>query len=142
MGRNKLFLDSDVILDVFATREPFYAHSAMVLSLAEANEIIACTSPLTFANIQYILRKHKSKSYALQSLQKLRLLIKVTVISESHIDQALNSTFTDFEDAIQYYSALSEDVNFIVTRNKKDYKQSTISVCSAEEYLAIHTATK
>ncbi len=100
---HKLFIDSDVILDVFAKREAFYFHSAKLLTLIEQKKAIGYTSPLVFANIHYILRKLKSKNYALQSLRKLRIIIGVFAIDERHIDQALNSAFSDFEDALQYY---------------------------------------
>lgn len=134
---HKLFIDSDIILDVFAKREPFYYHSAGLLTRIEKKKVLGYTSPLVFANIYYILRKLKSKDVALLSLRKLRIVVGVFPIDEKHIDQALNSEFSDFEDAIQHYSAKSSRINYIITRNKQDYKHSSIPVCTPEEYLAI-----
>lgn len=134
---HKLFIDSDIILDVFAKREPFYYHSAKLLTQIEKKRALGYTSPLVFANIYYILRKLKSKDYALQSLRKFRIIVGVFPINERHIDQALNSEFSDFEDAIQHYSAKSSRINFIITRNKQDYKHSSITVCTPEEYLTL-----
>ena len=136
---NKIFIDSDIVLDVFAKREPFYYHSAKLLTQIEKKKVIGYTSPLVFSNIHYVLRKLKSKDYALQTLRKLRIIVDVFSIDEKHIDQALNSAFSDFEDAIQYYSAKSSIpvAGIIITRNKKDYKHSSITVCTPEEYLAI-----
>ena len=139
---NKIFIDSDVVLDVFAKREPFYYHSAKLLTQIEKKKVMGYTSPLVFSNIHYILRKLKSKDYALQSLRKLRIIIRVYSIHEKQINQALNSEFSDFEDAIQYYSAKISKINFIITRNKIDYKHSSITVCTPEEYLAILESNK
>ncbi len=131
---HKLFIDSDVVLDVFAKRHPFYDHSARLLAQIEKNNALGFTSPLVFANLHYILRKLKSKDYALKSLRRLRLLIQILTLDAKSVDQALNS---DFEDGIQYYAAKKGGMNFIITRNKKDFKESSITVCTPEEYLAI-----
>ncbi len=135
---HKIFIDSDVILDVFAKRQPFYEHSARILTLCEQKKVLGYTTPLVFANIHYILGKLKSKDYALQSLRKLRIIVDVLPMDSANIDQALNSNFSDFEDALQYYSSRSRQIDFIITRNKKDYTAgSEITVCTPEEYLAI-----
>ncbi len=134
---HKLFIDSDIILDVFARREPFYLHSADLLKLVEKNISAGYTSPLVFANINYILQKMKSKEYALQSLRKLRIIINLVPLNNVQIDQALNSDFTDFEDAIQYYAAKSASMDYIITRNKKHFKASDLPVYSPKEYLAM-----
>lgn len=134
---DKVFIDSDIILDVFSRRKGFYTHSAKLLSIIEKRKVEGYTTPLVFANIYYILRKLKSKSYALQSLRKLRIIVGVLTLDQKSIDQALNSEFTDFEDALQYYSARSSKLDYIITRNKKDYKNSKIMACTPEEYLAM-----
>lgn len=132
-----IFLDTDVILDVLAKRMPFYLHSAELLSEVEKNHVAAFTSSLVFANLYYILRKLKTKEYALQSLRKLRIIVQIVSINEQHIDKALNSEFTDFEDAIQHYSAQTALIDYLITRNVKDYKAGLIAVCTPEEYLSI-----
>ena len=134
---HRVFIDSDIVLDVLARREPFYLHAAKLFTLLDKGEVSGFTSPIVFANIHYILRKEKSKEFALQNLRKLKSLILILPVDEKIIDQALSSTFNDFEDAIQYFTAKSFEINFIITRNKKHYKQSQISVCTAEEYLKI-----
>lgn len=137
MPKHRLFIDSDIILDVFARRAPHYADSATLLTLIEDKKISGFSSPLVFANIYYILRKLKSKEYALQSLRKLRILIDILPMNQLQIDHALNSNFTDFEDALQYYSAKSGKMDFIITRNKNDYKHGSITVCTPTEYLTL-----
>lgn len=130
-----VFLDSDIILDVLAKREPYYTNSALILNLAIEKKINAFTSPLVFANIHYILNKLNSKTSSLESLKSLRRFIKICPINEKNIDLALNSEFKDFEDAIQNFSAFDKKINFIVTRNKSDYKFSNLTILNPAEFL-------
>jgi len=134
---HRVFIDSDIILDILAKRENFYVPAAKLLTLIEKNEIAGYTSPIVFANIHYILSKLTSKEFSLKSLRTLKSIFTVLPIDETIIELALNSDFNDFEDAIQYHTALSNDIKFLITRNKKDYKKSNISVCTADEYLKI-----
>lgn len=131
----KLFVDSDIILDLLAKREPHYIHAARLFTLIDQNEVIAYTSPLVFANLHYLLRRQISNLLALKYLRKLKTLINVLSIDERVIEQLLNSEFSDFEDAIQYFTAVNNGITFIITRNKTDYKRSKIGVLTAEEFL-------
>lgn len=131
----KIFIDSDIILDLFAKREPFFIHAAQLFTLIDQRKVMAHTSPLVFANLHYILRKLKSNEQALQHLRKLKSLVKILPIDEKVIELSLNSKFNDFEDSIQYYTTKATDIKFLITRNKKDYKKADITVCTAEEFL-------
>lgn len=131
----KVFIDSDIILDLFAKWEAHYNHVAKLFTLIDRKEIIAYTSPLVFANLHYILRKLKSNLQVLQNLRKLKSLVTILSIDEKIIDLSLNSEFKDFEGSIQYHTVRTTDVKFLITRNKKDYKKANISVCTAEEFL-------
>lgn len=137
-----VFIDSDIILDLLAKREPHYIYSSRLFTLIDKKEIVAFTSPLIFANLHYLLRKLTSNASALKSLRKLKALIKVLPIDEKVIEQALNSEFSDFEDAIQYFTAVNNGITLLLTRNKKDYKKSKISVLTAEEFLKTLRANK
>jgi len=134
---HKIFLDSDIILDVLAQRKPFYNSAAKLFTLIDQEQILAFTSPIVFSNIHYILTKKTSNEYALQSLRKLKSLISILPVTEKIIELALDSNFTDFEDAIQYYTAKANEIKFLITRNTQDYKKSKIPICTAEEYLKI-----
>jgi len=131
----KLFLDSDIILDLLAQREPHYIHAARLFTLIDQNEVIAYTSPLIFANLHYLLKKQTSNLSALKNLRKLKTLTNILTIDERVIEQSLNSEFNDFEDAIQYFTAVNNGITLIITRNKTDYKRSKIDVLTAEEFL-------
>lgn len=132
---NEIYIDSDIILDLLAKREPFYPFSAELFSLVEEGKINAFVSPLIFSNLYYLLRKLKSKEIARKSLYKLKLLVKILPVDEKIIELALLSEFDDFEDAIQYYTAKGNNIHYLVTRNIKDYKKADITICTAEEYL-------
>lgn len=108
-----IFLDTDIILDVFAQREPFYKAAASVLTLIEERQITGYTSSLIFANLFYILRKLSSREATLTHLRQLHSLVTVLAVDERNIDFALNSAFTDFEDAIQYFYGKTESYQLL-----------------------------
>ena len=132
---NKIFVDTDVILDLLAERIPFFHFSAVLFTFAEMKKLELYTSPLILANTFYILRKQLGNNEAKNALRKLRILLHVVDSSESIIDKALNSDFTDFEDAIQYYTALEHDIKIILTRNVRDYKKASVIIQTPEEFL-------
>lgn len=135
MSKDKVFLDCDVILDLLTEREPHYQAALDIFLMIQRNEILAYTSPVVIANIFYILNKHFSKEKAIASLVKLKSLIKVLNCGESEIELALSSGFKDFEDAIQYYTALNNGMDCILTRNTKDYKTANMTVLKPLEYI-------
>ncbi len=131
----KVFVDSDIILDLLAKREPNYIYAAKLFTLIDQQKITGYTSPIVFANLHYILRRNSSNLSALKSLRKLKTLINILPVDERIIEQSLNSDFTDFEDAIQYFTAVNNGISIILTRNKSDYRKSNIPIATAEEYL-------
>ena len=133
----KIFLDTDVILDLLTQREPFYSSTVSLFHLIENKKISAFTSPVVYANIYYILTKFKGKKEAHQALSKLRLLLKIIPIGEEIIDHALASDFQDFKDAIQYYAATAANIPIIITRNTKDFQQYArdVQIATTEEFL-------
>jgi predicted nucleic acid-binding protein len=133
----KVFVDSDIILDLLAKREPFYQYAAELFLLVEKKKIKAYVSPIIITNLHYVLSKLKNKKQAIKSLQKLKLLVKILPVDEKIVELALASDFNDFEDAIQYYTAKESRIDYLITRNKKDYKRADITVMTAEEYLEI-----
>jgi predicted nucleic acid-binding protein len=82
------------------------------------------------------LNKYESSESVLIKLRKFKIICEVCELNEETIDKALNSNFKDFEDAVQYYTALQTNCSIIITRNGKDFKNSTIPIMTAEEYLS------
>ena len=132
---NKYFVDTDVIIDLLANRQPHFHFSAVLFTLAEMNKFELFTTPTVIVNTFYLLRKQLGNEAAKNALRKLRLIIHVIDSSGKVIDQALNSSFSDFEDAVQYYTALNSNISAILTRNIKDYKNSNLLVQTPEIFL-------
>ncbi len=133
---SKLLVDTNVVLDLLAKREPFYESSAKLFSLADKKKITLSISSLTFANTNYVLTRLKTADKAREILRRFRVLVNVLSINDKVIDLALNDlSFKDFEDGLQYYSAIENGQDIIITRDLSDFKESRIPVMTPEEYL-------
>ncbi len=131
----KVFVDTDIVLDLLSGREPHYPYAAELFSLADRKSIRLCVSSLTFSNINYILSKQLSPGQARKMLLKFKTLIQVLSVNDKVIELALASDFRDFEDAIQYHAAIENGITTLLTRNLKDYKKAEIAVLTAQQYL-------
>ncbi len=131
----KVFVDSDIVLDLLSGRQPHHNYAGELFSLADENLIQLCVSSLTFANVNYILSKQLSSTQAKKMLLKFKTLISVLSVNDKIIELALASDFRDFEDAIQYHTAIENKINTLLTRNLKDYKKAEISILTAQQYL-------
>ncbi len=131
----KVFVDTDIILDLLVKREPHFIHAAKLFTLIDRNKIKAFSSSLVFANLHYLLKKETSNNIALNNLRKLKTILDILPVNGRVIDQSLNSDFKDFEDAIQYFTAVNNGIDIIITRNIVDYKKSKISVATAQDFL-------
>lgn len=130
-----IFVDSDVILDVLERREPFYFYSAQILTLGDEKKAKLVTTSLVFANVYYLLRKHLGIEKAREALRKLRIIIDIISVNAKEVDLALNSEMSDFEDALQYFTALDNKIDFIITRNSRDYKNPKLVVQTPQQYI-------
>lgn len=134
MAYKKLFIDSDIILDLFLQRQPFFKFSQVLLN-GTVPDCELTTSALILANVHYLIRKHVNKVTAKNIIKEITDILQVFSFEEQHILSAINSDHADFEDSIQYYIALQNHCDVIITRNIKDYKNSTIPVLTAEQFL-------
>ncbi len=133
-NRLSLFLDTNVVIDYLTTREQYSMYSAALFQLAEDRIVELYISDITITNISYILRKEaKDKLYA--SLAMLSESANFVAASSLIIKRAIKAEWDDFEDAIQYFSALKCKADYLVTRNAKDFKDSKIPVVSPQELL-------
>jgi predicted nucleic acid-binding protein len=132
---DKVFIDTDIILDLVQEREPHSKFATILFSMIEKGVVKGHVSSLIFANIYYILRKRKSSKFAIGVLRKLKAILRVLPVNEKIIELALSSNFNDFEDAIQYYTALENNIQYLITRNKKDYKEKGLMICNSREFL-------
>jgi len=131
----KVFVDSDIVLDLLSGRQPHYNYAAELFSLADENSIKLYVSSLTFANVNYILSKQVSPGQARKMLLKFKTLINVLSVNDKIIELALASDFNDFEDAIQYNTAIENGITTLLTRNLKDFKKAEITIFTAQQFL-------
>ena len=134
---NKIFIDSDIILDVLAERGSFYKPAAELFDLGVAKKLDLYTTAVVLANVFYIIRKKNGVDKSREHLKKLRLILGILPINEKTVDDVLVSKITDFEDGLQYFSAREHSIPVIITRNTKDYREKDVAVLSAEEFLGL-----
>ena len=131
-----MLLDSDIILDFFFDRAPFSQDTAKILSLCEKNQIEAYVTPITISNVYYLLRKTAPHHQVMSHLRLLMSIIHVLEVSKDVVLTAIDSSFKDFEDALQNFAAESTTkIDVIITRNVKDYRKSALSVQTPDIFL-------
>ena len=133
--KKKVFVDTDIIYDLLGKRDPFYLAAAQLFTLADEGKIQVFISALSLANLHYIISKQRSEEEAKEILRKFKVLVHVAPLNDKIIDLALNSEFSDFEDAIQYFSALQNEIEVFLTRNLKDYRKVQITVLTAQDFI-------
>ncbi len=129
----KILIDTNVILDVLCNRRDFVDDSLKVFKYCEANQITGCISALSIPNIVYIMRKELDSEKIKEILTTLTSIFTVVDLRESDLLKAADMDFSDYEDALQSVCAARAKVNFIVTRNIKDFKNSTIPATKPSE---------
>ena len=133
----KVFLDTNLLLDVLAQRLPFYKASAQIWSLAESNQLEAFISAISFNNVYYVVRKREGKRKARNSISLLRDVFSIAPVDTRIIHQAIDSVMDDFEDAIQFYSAARIQASRLITRDPGHFPKDTVPIVSPEEFLAV-----
>lgn len=132
-----VLVDTNILLDVLARREPHYQNSARICTLAERGEITAFISAISFNNIYYILQKAGNKITANTALKTLRDVFESVAPDIKIINQAIDSECDDFEDAIQFHSAVRASAHFLITRNPNDFPASSVAIVTPDEFLQI-----
>ena len=132
---DKVFVDTNIILDWLGEREPFFKYAVDLFRLAEKNEIVVLTSVVSFTTVEYILRKEIGNEKTKKALSAIRTLSTVCQSGEKEIDLALLSDMKDFEDAVQYFTAINNEANILITRNIKDFKKADLPIMTAEDYM-------
>jgi predicted nucleic acid-binding protein len=102
----KVFVDTDVCIDLLSGRKPFNKTAEILFSLADTGKIKIYISSLSFANIDYVLRSQYSTTHSRQIIAKFKTIVNVLPVDSKTIDLAIASDFNDFEDAIQYSCAI------------------------------------
>ena len=131
----KVFLDSDIILDFLLKREPFFIEALQLFILKEKEDFKLYTSAIIISNVYYISSKQFPKPLIKQKIKELASIIQIVDSTRQSIYQSFESDFSDFEDAIQYHTALESKCTFFITRNTKDFKKAkNIRVLTSSQF--------
>ncbi len=132
------FLDTNIIYDFFTDRKPYSRQAAALFSAAERNKVRIYISAISFNNLYYVLRKDIGHKKALELLESLDAMVTTLDLNRMVIEKAIKSGYADFEDAIQYFCALSEQkIQAIITRNTKDFKSKDLLILKPEQAIRL-----
>lgn len=135
----KILFDTNVILDVLLAREKFVDVSSQLFVLVEKKQIEGYLCATTVTTLDYLIAKVHSKKLARKSIKSLLSLFHIADVNAAVLNEAVQSDFSDFEDAVQYYSGEFCGTTGLVTRNRKDFKTATSPVYTPDELLALVT---
>ncbi|TAH03921.1 MAG: PIN domain-containing protein [Sphingobacteriales bacterium] len=131
---DNIFVDTNIVLDLLQKREGFYEDAQKLFTLADTKQVNLFISALSIANTHYILFKHL-KMEARKVLASFKTLVTILPLNDHILSMSFAADFTDFEDAIQYYTASENNLEMIITRNKKDFKNQILPILTLKEYL-------
>jgi predicted nucleic acid-binding protein len=137
----KIFLDTNIIIDLLAERQPFYKYAVEIFKKAHTGDVKLFTSSHSIATSHYLLKKHVEEKELRTILLDVLEFVSIISVDEEVMKNSLRSNYKDFEDAVQILCANSiENMDFIVTRNIKDFKNSPVLVLPP--HLAFDKITK
>jgi predicted nucleic acid-binding protein len=133
--KDRIFFDTNVVLDLLGERAPFYDAAARIATLADKGMIHLVVSALTYSTVYYVLSKFEDKDQVKEKIRKFKVIAETSDLTDKVIDKGLSSGFSDFDDSMQYYCAVEKECKILISRNSKDFRESDIPVLSPEEYL-------
>jgi predicted nucleic acid-binding protein len=132
----KLFVDSDVVIDFFTDRDPHANPASELFELNEQGAVKIYLSAVSINNIYYIVRRFLGHKKTIEVVELLTDMAEIVGTTKKEITQALKNNFRDYEDSVQYSSALTiKDLDAIITRNITDYRNSSIAVMTPLNFL-------
>jgi predicted nucleic acid-binding protein len=133
----RVLIDTNIVLDVLLNRKPFSDYSAAIFKYAEQGRIKAFLTSNSVTDIVYILRKSYNMDVIRDNMMIMFGFIKILNVSSGDILKALDSNANDFEDAVIIQCASRMKADYIVTRNPKDFKSSSVRAVAAEEFVSM-----
>ncbi len=131
----KVLIDTNVILDVLCNRSEYVEDSLKVFKCCEVNQITGCISALSILDMIYIMRNEPDREKIKETLDALNSIFSVAVLSQSDIDNVAILGFADYEDALQSVFAARAKADYIVTRNIRGFRNSTVPAITPSELL-------
>ena len=137
MNSDNLYLDCNIILDWIIDRPPFSLDAVELINLIEKEELFGFVSPLVLANCYYIIKKTLDRQTAAEFVQDCNSIFNIIDNTKSYFQAAIEGSHKDFEDGLHYWTAVNNDLDYIITRNKDHFRAEDIKIRTAEEYLDI-----
>ena len=132
----RVFVDANIVVDLLCQRYPWFPKVMRIFNMADLEQIELYCSSLSLATASYLMETRKMSSREIfDSIDLLCQMCTPTTVDYPVVRLSLDSNFTDFEDALQHFSAQTVDADCIVTRNKKDFSSSEIPVYDLDEFL-------
>lgn len=130
-----VYIDCNILIDWLLNREPYSYYAAKVIEYTEKKRIKSYVSVLTLANTYYIITKELNNKIGNEFLKDSIKIFHIADISKTTIIDAINKPYKDFEDSLHYYTALKNNLEYILTRNKKHFPRQIIKILDAEEFV-------
>jgi predicted nucleic acid-binding protein len=137
----KIFLDANILVAVLNKEYPLFSYAARILSLSNTRNYKVYTSPICLAIAFYFAEKKSGTRLALKKIKLLSSNIQITTVDQKCVEKTtLNKKITDFEDGIEYYSALEAGCKVIITEDTGDFwfSEAEVLTCGMfiEKYLS------
>ncbi len=130
-----IIIDTNIILDIALKRDEFYEKAKQLVEVSYLNEVPIFVTASSVTDIYYLLKKKKGHLHTINFLKNFFQIVDIASVDKDIIIEALNSEMKDFEDAVQTETAISNNIDIIITRNKKDYEHSGLQIFSPMEYI-------
>ena len=135
----RVYVDCNILIDWLLEREPYSLYAAKLIELTETGEIESFVSAVTLANTYFIIRRTLNQKVADEFLKDSVSLFSFADITSNTITKAINNKYRDFEDDLHYYAAIDQSIEYLITRNKKDFRQEGIELLDAEQFVKRHS---
>jgi len=132
----KVLLDTNIIIDVALERQPYFTNSETVLAFVEQGQIEGYISASTISDLYYLIRKQKGRDLTIEFLQEILTFCQIATVNQAAIIMAFTTNFKDFEDSIQYSTAVVNKLDAIITRNPQDFPIITPRIITPEQLIA------
>lgn len=134
---SKIFLDTNVVIDALGEREPFNHAARQIFSLSDLGRIKVAVSALTFSTTEYVLSRFLPKEMLYNRLRLFKSMCEIVPLDNKILDQALAGPIKDFEDCIQFHSAVRAKCDLIITRDESDFEGSSLALLHPDNFIKL-----
>ncbi|TVP62931.1 MAG: PIN domain-containing protein [Nodularia sp. (in: Bacteria)] len=132
----KVLLDTNIIIDIALERQPYFTNSETIFAFVEQGQIEGYISASTISDLYYIIRKQKGRDLTIEFLQQILTFCQIATVNQAVITMAFTTNFKDFEDAIQYSTAVVNQLDTIITRNPQYFPVVTPRILTPDQLIA------